>query len=54
VRAALAYLESGHKSPLSNSLLFVSFTNFVNVIDYSVELYYFIIKLNYIVELNRG
>lgn len=28
--------------------------NFANVIDYSVELYYFIIKLNCTVELNRG
>jgi DNA-binding PadR family transcriptional regulator len=29
-------------------------TNFENVVDYSVELYYVIIKLNYIVELNKG
>ncbi|AKE22752.1 hypothetical protein BsLM_0953 [Bacillus sp. LM 4-2] len=25
-----------------------------NAVDYSVELYYIIIKLNYIVKLNRG
>lgn len=35
-------------------LLYVPLANFENVVDYSVELNYIFIKLNYIVEPSKG